>query len=407
MLVVHNIGALVTCEPAARSALGVVPDAALIAADDLVSWYGPEAQRPAVPLGTPMLDARGGAVLPGLVDCHTHLLHVGDRSHEFAARARGATYLEIAAAGGGIASTVQAVRAASEEQLVDAAIPRLRRALARGVTTVEIKSGYGLRVDDELKMLRVLGVLAALQPVEIVPTFLGAHTVPPEYRGRSDDYVDLVVERMLPAVAAAGLARFCDVYVEQGAFSVEQARRILRRGQQLNLEARLHTDQFTRLGGCALAAELQAVSADHLEAARAADIRALRSADVVAVILPTCEVYLGKGRPAPGRALVDAGLRVAVASDFNPGSANCEDLLLAATLAVTRCKLTVEEALLGITRHAACALGRDDLGKLHVGTQCDLVILDTPDPVHAIAHMGHNHVERVVKGGRLVYQRGA
>ncbi|MFH1808459.1 MAG: imidazolonepropionase [Pseudomonadota bacterium] len=407
MLVVHNIGNLVTCEPGAGSSLGVIRNAALVAADDLVSWYGPQAQLPPVPLGTPILDARGHAVLPGLVDCHTHLLHVGDRSQEFAARARGVTYLDIAAAGGGIVKTVKAVRAASEEELVDAAIPRLHRALQRGVTTIEIKSGYGLSLDDELKMLRVLRVLAALQPVEITPTFLGAHTVPPEYRDRTEAYTDLVIEEMLPAVAAAGLARFCDVYVEQGAFSVDQARRILMRGQQLNLEARLHTDQFHRLGGCSLAAELQAVSADHLEVARQREIRELRRADVVAVILPTCEIYLGKGKPAPGRTLVDAGLRVAVASDFNPGSANCENLLLAATLAVTRCGLSVEEALLGITRQAACALGRDDIGRLHVGTQCDLVILDTTEPRHVITDMGADHVERVVKAGRLVYQREA
>ncbi|MBN2358984.1 MAG: imidazolonepropionase [Deltaproteobacteria bacterium] len=423
MLVVRNIGCLVTGnpwkspqgddpwkspqgdDPKRGDALGLLTDAALIAADHLVSWYGPQAEMPAVPLGTQILDAHGNAVLPGLIDCHTHLVHVGDRSGEFALRARGQTYLEIAAAGGGIMATVRAVRAASEEHLVETALPRLRRALARGVTTIEIKSGYGLTVDDELKMLRAMRSLSARQPVEIVPTFLGAHTVPTEHRGRPDRYVELLVRDLLPQVAAQRLARFCDVYVEQSAFSVAQARTILTAAREHGLEPRLHTDQFNALGGCALAAELQAVSADHLEAARPRDIRALRRADVVAVIMPLCEVYLGRGRPAPGRALADAGLRVAVASDFNPGSANCEDLAVAATLAVSRCKLTVEEALLGITRHAATALGRDDLGRLHVGAQCDLVLLDTPSPVRVVSDMGANHVDRVVKAGRLVHSR--
>lgn len=414
MLVVRNIGSLVTSDPwkslqrddpMRRDALGLVADAALIAADDLVSWFGPQAEMPAVPLGSQVIDARGNAVLPGLIDCHTHLLHVGDRSREFAARARGQSYLEIAAAGGGIMATVRAVRAASEEQLVEAALPRLQRALARGVTTIEIKSGYGLTVDDELKMLRAARVLGALQPIEIVPTFLGAHTVPAEYRDRSDRYVELIVDQMLPAVAEQKLARFCDIYVEQTAFSVDQARTVLGAARDRGLAIKLHTDQFNSLGGCALAAELEAVSADHLEASRARDIQALRRADVVAVIMPLCEVYLGRGRPAPGRALADAGLRVAVASDFNPGSANCEDLTIAATLAVSRCKLTVEEALLGVTRHAAVALGRDDLGRLHVGAQCDLVLLDTADPLRMISDMGTNHVERVVKSGRLVHRR--
>ncbi len=407
MLVVHNIGTLLTCDPLAGSQLGAVKNAALVAADDLVSWYGPEEAMPAVPLGTPMLDARGNAVLPGLVDCHTHLMHVGERSHEFAARARGQTYLEIAAAGGGILASVEAVRRASEEQLVEAAVPRLQRALARGVTTVEVKSGYGLRLADERRMLQALSVAAALQPVEIIPTFLGAHTVPAEHRGDPDRYVDEVVESMLPEIVGAGLARFCDAYVERGAFSVAQARRIFTRAQDLGLDIKVHTDQFHALGGCKLAAELQAISADHLEAVRQNGIRDLVRADVVAVIMPICEVYLGKGKPAPGRALVDAGLRVAVASDFNPGSANCESLTIAATLAVTRCGLSVEEALLGITRHAASALGRDDLGRLHVGTQCDLVILDTPQPYQLVADLGADHVERVVKAGRLVHQRGA
>lgn len=407
MLVIHNIGKLVTCEPMARHGLGIIPDAALVAVDDLVSWYGPQDQLPVMPLGTRMLDAQGMAVLPGFIDSHTHLIHLGDRSAEFAARAQGQTYLQIAAAGGGIVSTVAAVRAASEEDLVAAALPRLRRALARGITTLEIKSGYGLNVEDEIKILRAIRILAGLQPIELIPTFLGAHTVPPEYRQNPDAYVDLIVDKMLPEVSRYNLARFCDVYIENGAFSVEQARRILTRAMDFDLDPKLHTDQFSSLGGCRLAAELQAISADHLEAVRSEGIQHLASADVVAVIMPLCEVYLGKGKPAPGRALTDAGLRVAVATDFNPGSANAEDLLLAATLAVTRCGLSVDEAILGITRYAASALSRDDIGRLHVGTQCDLVVLDSPEPYQLIAEMGAQHVTRVVKAGRLVYSRSS
>lgn len=402
MLVIHNIGTLYTMDGAEQEPLGIIKDAALHAKDGGVTWMGPARDAPAVPADATRIDAGGLAVMPGLVECHSHLVFAGDRVGEYVRRARGETYQQIAAAGGGIMSTVVATRGATEAQLVELALPRLHALLEHGITSCEVKSGYGLTLDDELKILRVVRTLGSLQPVELIPTFLGAHTCPPEYSGRADDYVAHVVKDMIPAVARERLARFVDVFVEQVAFSPAQARAVAAAAHQHGLGVKLHVDQLSAGGGAELAAELKAISADHLDHTTPAGVAALRSADVTAVVLPTAQVFLGHARKAPGRAMADAGVCVAVSTDYNPGTSPCLHLPLAATLAVSQCGLTVDEALLGITRHAAKAVGCPGLGRLSVGGPCDAVILQRPTAQHLLYEMGSNIVSSVVKAGKLV-----
>lgn len=398
-LVVENIRALYTM---VGDDLGLVDDATVVCEGDAIAYAGPRKGAPPVPDDAERLDARGKAVLPGLIDCHTHLIWAGSRRDEFALRARGASYAEIMAAGGGIRSTMRAVRTADEDTLAKLALPRLEALLWRGVTTVEAKSGYGLTTEDELKCLRALRRLHEIHEVDIVPTFLGAHAVPPEYEGRREDYVSVVVDEMLPAVQEDHLADFCDVFVESGAFTVDDGRRILTRAQELGLGVRVHAEQLSSSGGARLAAELGAVAAGHLEFANDDDIRLLAEAGVVCEVLSLAQVFLGMERRIPGRKLKDAGCTVAVATDLNPGSANSADLHLAAGLSMTMCGLTAEEALLGITRNAASALRRDDIGVLAPGKRADLVVLDSDSAYDLVYEWGQNHVARVVKNGRVL-----
>ncbi|MCI0672291.1 MAG: imidazolonepropionase [Myxococcaceae bacterium] len=371
-----------------------------------VTYLGPEdgIASGAVGPGTEVLDAHGGFVGPGFVDPHTHLVFAGDRAREFELRCQGASYLEIAQAGGGIANTVRAVRAASEDELVEAALPRLKRLLAHGVTCAEVKSGYGLTLDDELKMLRAIRRLSALQPVELVPTLLCAHAIPPEYRERRAEYVELCARDIIPAVAADRLARFCDVFVEEGAFTVEEGRRILEAARAHGMIPRLHADQLSRMGASALAAELGAASADHLEHVDAAGMKALASAGVSAVLVPTSTLFLRQTPPAPGRALVDAGVNVALGTNVNPGSAMSENLPLALGLACLLNGLTAFEAYRAATRGAALALKREDLGTLRVGGPADLVVFSCTSEAHLPYHLGINHASVVVKAGRVVHR---
>jgi imidazolonepropionase len=402
VLVLRNASVLCTMDGPGEDPLGRIPDGALVAEDHVVTWVGPSRDLPRVPGDVIRLDADGGAVLPGLVECHTHVVFGGDRVEEYGRRARGETYQQIAAGGGGIMTTVRATRAAPESALVESALPRLAALLHHGVTTCEVKSGYGLTLADELKMLRAVKVLGALQPVELIPTFLGAHTCPPEYAGDRDRYITHVVDEMLPVVVQAGLARFVDIFVEQGAFTPEHARRLAAAARRLGLGLKLHVDQLGAGGGAELASELKATSADHLDHASEAGVRAMREAGVVAVLLPTAQVFLGHRGAAPGRAMREAGVTVAVSTDYNPGTSPCAHLPLAATLAVSQCGLTVEEALLGVTRSAADAVGRRDLGRVKVGGPCDLVVLKRPDPGHLLYEMGGEVVRTVVKEGKVV-----
>lgn len=384
MLLIRNIGASNTC---------------LAIEDGRIAEVGVERRADS------FLDACGGAVIPGLIDSHTHLVFAGNRSEEFVMRAKGMSYLEIANAGGGIRRTVEAVRSASLEELVELARPRLARMLSYGVTTVEVKSGYGLTVEDEIKMLLAVRKLRELQPIELVSTYLAAHTLPPEYRDRREAYVDLLVsDELMGRVAAEGLAEFVDVFCEESAFTVEESRRILEAGQKRGLGAKIHADQITQMGASRLAAEVGCVSADHLERIDEGGIAALRSAGVIAGLLPGCSFYLGVAQ-APARRLLDSGVPVAFATNYNPGSSMVESLPLALSIACTQMKVTPSEALQGATETAAKALKRGDrLGRIETGMDADLVVLDVPSVDQWLSEVGRSAVRTVLKRGRVVYE---
>jgi imidazolonepropionase len=391
-----GIGELVSPDAAEASTTPVqlLRDAQLLVKDGRIEAVGPRGSlRPHGPADC--IDLGGRAVIPGLVDSHTHTVFAGDRIDEMARRARGETYEQIAQAGGGIAASVEALKKTSGDELVRAAAVRVRRMLARGTTTCEVKSGYGLTPDLELKQLRAIRDLADEVPVSVVGTAL-AHIVPKTYHASRAAYVDLFCQEVVSVAATERLARYVDVFVEAGAFGPDEARRIAAAARDAGLRVKLHVDQLRDGDGARLAAEIGALSADHLEYTSAAGRAALAEAGVIATILPGCAVFLGKGPWPEGRALRDAGCEVAVATDFNPGSSHVSDLLLCATLAATRGGLTLEEALWGITRGGAKALGLDDRGRLTVGERADFVVLDHDDwraafyspanpPIHAVA----------------------
>jgi imidazolonepropionase len=398
----HNISQLATCRAeGGQGDIHSIPDAAIAWDDSTIRWVGRASDLPSEYDSAERLDAGGRLVIPGLIDCHTHLAFAGWRADEFEQRIRGRTYLEIARAGGGIASTVRQTRAASEEYLAGRAGGFIDEMLSLGVTTVECKSGYGLDEETELKLLRVYRRLADERPVRLAPTFLGAHVVPSEYRDNRAGYVDFLVSRMIPRVAREKLAVSCDVFVEDSAFTVEEARRILRAAQQAGLGAKLHADQLTSGGGAELAAELGALSADHLEHVSQEGIAALGSARTVAVSLPIASLYLGHA-PMPARRLIQGGVAVAVATDFNPGSAPSYHLPLALTLACTLQRMTPSEALKGATLYAARAVGLEhSIGSLEAGKAADFVVIDAPDVEHWLYHFQPNACVMTVIGGTV------
>ncbi len=368
-----------------------------------IDWIGPTAGLPAVAADAEIIDATGKTVLPGFIDSHTHLLFAGWREDEFEQRLHGLSYQEIAARGGGINATVERVRQASKDELKRLARSRLDHFLRFGVTTVEVKSGYGLTLADEVKCLEAIAELNAEGPLELVPTFLGAHAVPSEFRGDRDGYLRLLVDEMLPEVARQRLAEFCDVFCETGVFSVADSERILRRAQDLGLGLKLHADELSPLGGAELAARLGAVSADHLLCVTDAGIDALAAAGTVATLLPGTAFFLGLPY-APARRLIQRGVAVALASDCNPVTCPTENLPLVGAMACMQMQMLPVEAVTALTLNAAAALGRSDrIGSLEVGKQADLVIFDVPDYRHLFYHFGVNHVWRVIKRGRVVY----
>lgn len=405
MILLRNIGLLVTCRPdGGQGDLHAIPGGALAWSSGRIIWAGPEDEVPAN-LGTLVMeDAGGRMVVPGLVDCHTHLAFGGWRADEFARRARGESYAEIARSGGGILSTVRATRSAGEAVLASKADEALTRMMALGVTTIEAKSGYGLTVEHELMLLRIYKELAARGPVRIVPTVLGAHAVPPEFSSDRAGYLRMLSDELFPRIAALGLARFCDVFVEEGAFTVDEARELFQAGRRMGLVPKLHADQLTSSGGAELAAEVGAVSADHLEHISDAGIAAMAKAGVVAVSLPIASLYLRQ--PAmPARKLMDAGVPVAVATDFNPGSAPSYHLPLAMTLACTMQGMTPAEALKGATIIAARAIGEEaNVGSLEEGKAADFVVIDAPSVEHWLYHFRANACVRTVIGGRTVWR---
>ncbi len=351
---------------------------------------------------TQVIDAQGKVVTPGLIDPHTHLIFGGSREDEFYLRARGADYMEIMEAGGGILSSVRATRSASLEELVASGRQRLQWMLQMGVTTVECKSGYGLDLQTELKQLEAVRILQQEQPVELVPTFLGAHAWPPEYEGNQEGYVGFLVDTVLPAVREQGVAEYVDVFTEKGVFSVEQSRRIFQRAVELGFSLRVHADEMHTLGGAELAAELGMASADHLLMVSPQGISALAESDVMPILLPGTAFSLRKPY-APARKMLEAGLPLALATDFNPGSCPTANLVLVMSLACLYMAMTPEEVFNAVTINAAHSLGRSSrLGSLEPGKQADVVIFGVDDYKKVPYFIGVNLVETVIKAGRLV-----
>ncbi|MDY7091913.1 MAG: imidazolonepropionase [Acidobacteriota bacterium] len=414
-LLIHNLSEVATPhgnEPLVAGEQGAVErlaGAEVLCRDGRIAFVGspeerkerfgdlPEAQR---------LDGGGGTLVPGWVDCHTHLPWAGSREHELRARLGGATYQEIAAAGGGILSTVAATREADEEELVANTRRRLDRMMRYGTTTAEAKSGYGLDLETELKQLRAIQRAAAEHPMDVVPTLLAAHEFPPEHREDRETYVRKVCEEITPAAAEAGLARFCDVFCERGVYEVDDARRVLEAGKRYGLTPRLHADEFVDSGGAELAAELGAASADHVVAVSQRGIEAMAAAGVAAVLLPGVSFFLRKTDFAPARRLVAEGVPVVLATDCNPGSSHTESMPMILWLGIFRLDLSVDECLTAATLNAACVLGLgDQVGSLDEGKSADAVLLEGPNLDHLAYHFGVDPVVAVVKAGEVVHQR--
>ncbi|HZI83948.1 MAG TPA: imidazolonepropionase [Casimicrobiaceae bacterium] len=378
---------------------GTVRDGALAVRDGSILRVGPRAELAGTVRARVELDGGGGWITPGLIDCHTHLVHAGNRAHEFEQRLAGATYEEIARSGGGILSTVRATREASEAELLCASEARLLRLAEEGVTTVEIKSGYGLDTVHELKSLRVARSLGARHAVEVLTTLLAAHAVPPEYAGRADEYVTLICEAILPEAAREGLADAVDAYCERIAFSPAQVRRVFDAARRHGLPVKLHADQLTDIGGAALAADSGALSADHLEHTSAEGVAALARAGTVAVLLPGAYYFLREREPPPVAALRAAGVPMAVATDCNPGTSPATSLLLMLNMACVLFGLTPEEALAGVTRNAARALGASERGRLAAGMRADFVLWGVVDPMELAYAPGANPLVGLVRRG--------
>ena len=381
---------------------GAIRGAAIAVADGRIAWVGEAADLPGDPatLSGTVHDAAGRWITPGLIDCHTHLVFGGSRAGEFEMRLNGASYEEVARAGGGIVSTMRATREADDETLYEAAVPRLGNLIDEGVTTVEVKSGYGLDTDTELKQLRVARKLGGARPVDVHTTFLGAHALPPEFSGRQGGYIDLVVEEMLPAVAESGLADAVDAFCEGIGFTPEETDRVFSAARSHGLPVKLHADQLSDLGGAALAARYDALSADHLEYTSEDGIAALAAAGTVAVLLPGAFYTLRETRLPPVDAMRRAGAGIAIATDFNPGSSPALSLLLMLNMACTLFRLTPEEALAGVTREAAKALGLgEDRGTLEVGKRADLAFWDIGQPAELAYWFGVNPCAGRVRAG--------
>ena len=384
----------------ARESLGIVEQGVIAAQDGVILYAGPEADAPAFDAAE-VIDCEGRWITPGLIDCHTHLIFGGDRSREFELRLEGASYEELARAGGGIVSTMKATRAAGEDELVATALPRLDALLAEGVTTLEVKSGYGLDLASELKMLRAARRLGEVRPVRIVTSFLGAHALPPEFAGDADAYIDHLCTVMLPAAAQAGLADAVDAFCEGIGFSPDQTERLFRAATALGLPVKLHAEQLSNLHGAALAARHGALSADHLEHLDEAGIAAMAVSGTVATLLPGAYYFCRETVLPPIEALRLARVPIALATDCNPGTSPLTSLLLTMNMGATLFRLTVPECLAGVTRNAAQALGLSHrLGTLEQGKACDLAIWDIERPADLVYRMGFNPLHARIWSGQ-------
>jgi imidazolonepropionase len=414
MLAVINCSQLVTLKGPRRprvgaemSELSIIEDGALLVRDGRFESVGARSEIEAlIDADCEVVDACGRVVLPGFVDAHAHPVFAGTRADEYEERARGATYQEIAARGGGIRSTVRKTRLASLDELVATGKRHAEWFLQTGTTTVEAKSGYGLTTEDELKILRAVARLKTETPLGFVPTFLGAHDIPDEYRSRREEYVRLVIEEMLPAVARERLAEYCDVFCEERVFTLDESRRILEAAKRLGLGLRFHADQLSLSGGAQLAAELGAATADHLEHTDAAGIAALKSANVQPVLLPGSVYALGSSRYPAARQMIEAGLAVVLATDFNPGSSPTPSMPMILSLASTHMKMTPAEALTAATVNAAYSLGRgQEIGSIERGKRADFVIHDCADYRELAYFFGLEHARELFIDGRRVFKR--
>ena len=396
---------------AAVSSIGVIRDGAILVRDGLIAAVGPSSkiEKLTESKKAEKVDVGGRVVLPGFVDAHTHLIHAASRAAEYELKIRGASYEEIARKGGGILNSVRKLRAATAEELKNRARGFLGQFAKHGTTTIEAKSGYGLDVTSELRILSLHKELNAEQPLEIVSTFLGAHVVPEEFRGKSGgtrQYLQLLTEELIPEVAENGLAEFCDVFCERGAFSVADSRRVLEAGKVRGLVARVHAEQLSHTGATRMGMEMNAASCDHLEYLQAADIRALGKSRTVATLLPGCDFHLGLDRYAPARELIDAGAIVALATDFNPGTSPTLNMAMILSLACSLLRMTPAEAIAAATINAAYSLGREKrIGSIEVGKQADLAVFEVADYREIPYYFGVNTCWMTMKRGEIVYLR--
>jgi imidazolonepropionase len=410
-LLIKDIQELITCDlgldrphcGSEMDQLHLIENGALAIQGEKILFVGTTSEALQKIKATETYSAKGKVVLPGFVDSHTHPVFHGSREQEFELRTQGASYVDIAKAGGGIRNSVRRLRKASEEELYESARRRLDRLLSFGTTTIEAKSGYGLSLEDEEKMLRVIQTLQQKHPLDILPTFLGAHEFPDEYQQDREGYIRLLMEEMLPRIAQQGLAQFCDIFCEDHVFSVEQSRRILQRAKDLGFQLKLHADEIVNSGGAELAAELGAISADHLVAISPQGIDALAAKKVIATLLPGTTFYLGSDRYAPAQALIQKGVPIAIATDLNPGSSMTESMPMILTLACLKLHLTCAQAISAATINGAHALGiAERVGSLKIGKQADFVLWDAPNYRYIPYHFAVNLVHRVYKKGKLV-----
>lgn len=415
-LVIENISNLITLSGEnkprsgkAQSEIGLINQGIVAIKDDKIIYVG-QGKLPSdieMDENTLVINGEGKTVTPGLIDPHTHLVHGGSREHELSMKLQGKGYLEILASGGGIHSTVRATEKASFEELYNKAEKSLNTMLSYGVTTVEAKSGYGIgNYETELKQIEVANKLNENHPIDVIPTFMGAHAVPEAYKDNPDEFVDKLIKEMIPDIASKKLAKFNDVFCEEGVFTVDQSRRILNAAKENGLIPKLHADEIVSLGGAELAAETGCISAEHLIGASHQGIKDMAEKGVIAVLLPGTSFNLQKGTAAPARLMVEEGVPIAISTDYNPGSCPSENLQLMMTLASLTLKMVPEEVITGVTINAAAALGlEEEIGSIMVGKKADIAIFDAPNLDYMIYHFGINHTDRVIKNGKVVFEK--
>lgn len=415
-IVIKNISQLITMAGENRpragkemSEIGLIENGVIAMAEDRIIYVG-QGELPKdviVDDSTLIIDGSGKTVSPGLIDPHTHLVHGGSRENELEMKLKGAKYLDILKAGGGIHSTVRATKSASFEELYIKASKSLDTMLEFGLTTIEAKSGYGLDTETELKQLRVAKELDKKHPVDIVSTFLGAHAIPMEYKNNVEEFVDIVINEMMPKVQEENLAEFCDVFCEEGVFTVDQTRRILNAAKGYGMRPKIHADEIVPLGGAELAAEVGAISGDHLVAATEEGMRLMAENHVIADLLPGTSFNLGMGKFANARKMIELSVPVALSTDYNPGSSPTENIQLIMTLASLRMKMTPEEVITAVTINGAASVGRqNEIGSLVEGKRADIAVFNSPNLNYIIYHFGINHIDKVIKNGKLVVDNG-